>query len=586
MAKKTGNRVESSKSTGPSKALPFVADGKVVDPALASLFASSLGPVEHPPKSRYQSIPPKSTKSTKEEADNEEDDEDLSTVSSESREDDEEMEDLEDDFSSIAEHSGGGEETGGTKLWSEENMQLNPVESLVNGTQSRPQKKRKRGSNEEELEEVYMRKLAREEAKEEAKLQPDHLTKRLKPMNEGDNGADKHGPDLINGEDGPSTQSEASDEETPDEETYSIPKHETLTLSKDAEELEKASRTVFLGNVSSEAITSKSAKKTLLRHLASFIPSLPAHTPPHKVESLRFRSTAFASAMPKKAAFAKKEVMNATTKSTNAYAVYSTQVTAREAAKRLNGTVVLDRHLRVDEVAHPAKVDHRRCVFVGNLGFVDDESAIQAAEEREGQKKSKKKEPGDVEEGLWVQFSKAGTVESVRVVRDSKTRVGKGIAYVQFTDENGVEAALQFNDKKFPPLLPRKLRVVRAKGIKCNTKQSPSSSARPNSKSVYNPKVSPQERSMRGRASKLLGRAGAAQVRHGQRSFSKPGYPGSTSLKAPEAFVFEGHRASSKQGTSGLKLGGSGRKKGTKPKTRSSKRGAAWKTSGKSKLEK
>ena len=348
------------------------------------------------------------------------------------------MEVIENDASFMADRSSGDRETGATNLQSDEELQLETVQLLINGTQSRLQKKRKRGGNEEELEDVYMRKLAREEAKEEAKVQSDNSRKRLKSINGEDSIAHKHESDLANGEDDPETKSEASDaesldEEFLDEETYSIPKHETLTPSKDVEGLEKASRTVFLGNVSSEAITSKPAKKTLLHHLASFIPSLPTHTPPHKVESLRFRSTAFASAMPKKAAFAKKEIMDATTKSTNAYAVYSTQVAAREAAKRLNGTVVLNRHLRVDEIAHPAKADHRRCVFVGNLGFVDDESVIQAAEEREGQKKSKKKEPGDVEEGLWIHFSKAGTVESVRVVRDSKTRVGKGIAYVQFT---------------------------------------------------------------------------------------------------------------------------------------------------------
>jgi nucleolar protein 12 len=121
--------------------------------------------------------------------------------------------------------------------------------------------------------------------------------------------------------------------------------------------------------------------------------------------------------------------MEATTKSTNAYVVYSTAFAAREAAKKLNGTMVLDRHLRVDGVAHPAKTDHRRCVFVGNLGFVDDESMMDQGGENE---RKRSKIPSDVEEGLWRQFSKAGTVESVRVVRDEKTRVGKGFAYVQF----------------------------------------------------------------------------------------------------------------------------------------------------------
>ena len=112
--------------------------------------------------------------------------------------------------------------------------------------------------------------------------------------------------------------------------------------------------------------------------------------------------------------------------------MYSIRAAARESARRLNGTVVLDRHLRVDEVSHPAKIDHRRCVFVGNLGFVDDESQIKAVEDAESGRKSRKTPAGDVEEGLWRQFMLAGKVESVRVVRDAKTRVGKGFAYVQF----------------------------------------------------------------------------------------------------------------------------------------------------------
>ena len=216
-----------------------------------------------------------------------------------------------------------------------------------------------------------------------------------------------------------------------------LPQHESLATTKtrkDDTDIEKAARTVFLANVSTSAIKSKTAKKTLLDHLASLMSSLPEGDTPHTIESLRFRSTAFANTgVPRKAAYARKELMDATTKSTNAYAVYSTQLAAREAMKKLNGTMVLDRHLRVDSVAHPAKQDHRRCVFVGNLGFVDDMSAINAADDQENEKRPHKaKQPADIEEGLWRQFRKAGTVESVRVVRDKTTRVGKGFAYVQF----------------------------------------------------------------------------------------------------------------------------------------------------------
>lgn len=215
------------------------------------------------------------------------------------------------------------------------------------------------------------------------------------------------------------------------------PVHESLAADSAAVELEKANRTVFLSNVSFEAVTSGTAKKTLMRHLKSVLDKKAA--PPQKVESIRFRSTAFSTAaMPKRAAYIKKNVMEATTKSTNAYVVYSTNAAARQAVAELNGTIVLERHLRVDSVAHPAPVDHKRCVFVGNLGFVDDESVLNTKVDEDGkeitEKKKRGKAPMDVEEGLWRVFSKeGGKVESVRVVRDPITRVGKGIAYVQFT---------------------------------------------------------------------------------------------------------------------------------------------------------
>ena len=290
-------------------------------------------------------------------------------------------------------------------------------------------RKRKRGVVEDDLEGAYMQRLAQEEAREQKKHRLGKQIGARAPTVGTGKGQQNEDTDEVEPELG--TNNVITDAGEID---VSVPQHESLAISQKEVELERASRTVFLANVSTSAIKSKTARKKLLDHLSSFIPSLNAHTPPHKVESLRFRSTAFASsAVPKKAAYAKKELMDATTKSTNAYAVYTTPLAAREAAKRLNGTMVLDRHLRVDGVAHPAKQDHRRCVFVGNLGFVDDESSINAAaDEESGKRPRKAKEPADIEEGLWRQFSKAGTVESVRVVRDKTTRVGKGFAYVQF----------------------------------------------------------------------------------------------------------------------------------------------------------
>lgn len=96
---------------------------------------------------------------------------------------------------------------------------------------------------------------------------------------------------------------------------------------------------------------------------------------------------------------------------------------------------------------------------------------------------------------------------------------------------------------------------------------------------VYSPRIDPSASSLSGRAGKLLGRAGAAHLK-GQFSMSKkksPQGPGDVA-KGPEQIVFEGYRASSKQGR-GAKFGGSGKKQG-KPRTRSSRRGAAFRAKG------
>lgn len=208
--------------------------------------------------------------------------------------------------------------------------------------------------------------------------------------------------------------------------------HESLVQEAQDTDLKKADRTVFLGNVPIEAISSKKAKRTLEKHLESVLDK--SATPSEKLESLRFRSLPFSSlALPKRAAYITKSLMDSTTKSCNAYVVYSTPAAARKAVSKLNATVVLDRHLRVDGVKHPSVTDHRRCVFVGNLGFVDDETVMNTDAEGNTTSKKRYKVPSDVEEGLWRVFTqKAGKVESVRVVRDPKTRVGKGFAYVQF----------------------------------------------------------------------------------------------------------------------------------------------------------
>lgn len=311
------------------------------------------------------------------------------------------------------------------------------VPSEVEESETKSRRKRKR--DDEDLEGKYMDKLAKEEEKEDAKRAAERQSKRQKSSAEPSGSKPE-----INGADADSDAEMTEDKsESEEEEEFEVPQHESLAQTPD-QEIEKANRTVFLGNVSSDAVTTKKSKKALVQHMSSFLDAMNTGggkddkkkkdekaDEKHKFESIRFRSTAYTNMLPKKASFVTQDLMDSTTKSTNAYVVYSTQAASR-AALKLNGTTVLGRHLRVDSVAHPSKSDPKRCVFVGNLGFVDDDSAIQAADAEESKKKPRKRTPSDIEEGLWREFGKCGAVENVRVVRDSKTRIGKGIAYVQF----------------------------------------------------------------------------------------------------------------------------------------------------------
>ncbi|KAL9055514.1 MAG: hypothetical protein Q9162_003511 [Coniocarpon cinnabarinum] len=474
-----------------------------------------------------------------------------------------------------------------------------PVAAVQQGLEE-PQdngRKRKRKRNEDNLEASYFQKLADEEQEDERRLQSDRQTKQQALQQ--DIPADERHPDL----------QEDDDNNNNNEALSPPPQHETLEndpASKTQSELDKAARTVFLANVSITAITSAKARKELLAHLSSHFSTSTNTDIPHKIESFRFRSTAYSSALPKKASFTRGELNEATSHSTNAYCVYSTKNAAREAARRLNGTIVLGRHLRVDEVAHPMKTDHRRCVFVGNLGFVDDETEMKAAlaksEHPEDKKKAQLKAlKGDVEEGLWVQFSKAGPIESVRVVRDPQTRVGKGFAYVQFKDENAVESALLFNDKKFPPMLPRKLRVARCKkpsqtalALDKNRKRTKevekseraASRTKRQSAATGANKIKPDEQARQGRLKKMLGKAGVAEMRAADKAGRSKSNAGVNGALRPGSMVFEGHRATSSEGNRGLKLGATKRKKDRgqvqKRSERDKKRAAAYKTMKKS----
>ncbi|KAF3928237.1 hypothetical protein AA313_de0207538 [Arthrobotrys entomopaga] len=402
----------------------------------------------------------------------------------------------------------------------------------------RKMKKRKRTA-EPEVEDVYMEKLLDEEPDVKNKKQKKEAQK-SKEQDVGDNEdeemadasdhEDENGeqaePEAEEEEDESDASDEDEEEESEEEEPQERIRHETEGALQD-KELDKAKRTVFVGNLPSSVISDKS-------HHTALKAAFKIHG---IISSVRFRSIAFSDQIPRKAAFITK-AFHVDQTTVNAYIVFKT-VEAARASLKLNGTVLLNHHIRVDSVAHPAKNDSRKCVFVGNLDF-------EAAEE-----------------SLWKHFGTCGKVENVRLVRDAKTNVGKGFAYVQFEDEVDVEKALLLNDKpmEVEKGKKRKLRVTRARNMrrKAVPGAAPGAARSAKKNGVYVPKADPRKAGAAGRAGKLFGRAGGAKMR-----------------KMEETGAFEGMRAVPGMDV-GLRTGGTGKKK-DKPRARKTARSAAWKS--------
>lgn len=144
-------------------------------------------------------------------------------------------------------------------------------------------------------------------------------------------------------------------------------------------------------------------------------------------------------------------------------------------------------------------------------------------------------------------------------------------------------------------MLPRVLRVTRAKAMKKTalaaqharkpSRSMPRGFSNPNGDRIYNPRLSAEQQSLQGRATKLLGKGGAARFKTVADTRTRNGSIGRNLegiARTPESIVFEGYRASANSGKpKDLRLGGSGggKKKG-KPRTRSSKRASEWKKGG------
>ncbi|CAG8580455.1 13608_t:CDS:2 [Gigaspora margarita] len=140
----------------------------------------------------------------------------------------------------------------------------------------------------------------------------------------------------------------------------------------------------------------------------------------------------FSEPLPRRVAFINKK-LHPDRDVLNAYIVFK-EKSSVQSALSMNAQIFMGKHLRVDSVADPQSHDRKRSIFIGNLSFDAEE------------------------EMLWNHFENCGEIENVRIVRDSKTNVGKGIAYVQFKHRSSVELAFKLNDTKIGT---RNIRVSR-----------------------------------------------------------------------------------------------------------------------------
>lgn len=98
--------------------------------------------------------------------------------------------------------------------------------------------------------------------------------------------------------------------------------------------------------------------------------------------------------------------------------------------------------------------DQSRTVFIGQLRFDAEDDA------------------------LWTHFGGCGTIEAVRVVRDSKTNKGKGIAFVSFADKASVQKSLKLDGSLLGGRAIRVSRVSKDAATKSSAAKSAATDAK------------------------------------------------------------------------------------------------------------
>ncbi|NWS30154.1 RBM34 protein, partial [Polioptila caerulea] len=153
-----------------------------------------------------------------------------------------------------------------------------------------------------------------------------------------------------------------------------------------------------------------------------------------QIQSIRFRSLIPAEDGVSKKVAAIKRKVHPNVKSINAYVVFKEECDAQKALKE-NGTEIASGfHIRVDTASETSSHDNKRSVFLGNLSY------------------------DILDDTVREHFRVCGDIVRVRVVRDSRTGLGKGFGYVLFENTDAVHLALKLNNSV---LMGRKVRVQR-----------------------------------------------------------------------------------------------------------------------------
>lgn len=215
------------------------------------------------------------------------------------------------------------------------------------------------------------------------------------------------------------TKSAMKDEDASKEEEIDIPQDD-----------ERMQRTLFVGNVAQNT-TRKDIRKLFQQY--------------GEIESVRIRNViAVNPKIPKKVALLSNRLAKFAD-SFSAYVVFKSQdnleTILKKACKEQNMVLFMEKHLRVMLAIQNRLGPRRQSIFVGNLPFdCSEEELIEAFK--------------PIAEGVGVNLL------NVRVNRDRDTGVGRGVGFVSFDDDLGVQASL--NNVGNISIRNRDVRVERA----------------------------------------------------------------------------------------------------------------------------